>query len=74
MTISPLHRLPPLITHHHLPPPCTGCLPTLATIPIFIGLYSSLTNVANAGDFGDQVDRQAGLQGLGDKAGCTATS
>ncbi|KXZ53449.1 ALB31 protein [Gonium pectorale] len=29
--------------------PLAGCLPTLATIPIFIGLYSSLTNVANAG-------------------------
>ncbi|GLC44867.1 hypothetical protein PLESTB_001681500 [Pleodorina starrii] len=29
--------------------PLAGCLPTLATIPIFIGLYSSLTNVANEG-------------------------
>ncbi|KAG2437616.1 hypothetical protein HYH02_011255 [Chlamydomonas schloesseri] len=29
--------------------PLAGCLPTLATIPIFIGLYSSLTNVANDG-------------------------
>lgn len=29
--------------------PLSGCLPTLATIPIFIGLYSSLTNVANEG-------------------------
>nr|ADI46852.1 ALB3_1f [Volvox carteri f. nagariensis] len=29
--------------------PLAGCLPTLATTPIFIGLYSSLTNVANEG-------------------------
>nr|ADF43128.1 ALB3p [Chlamydomonas reinhardtii] len=29
--------------------PLAGCLPTLATIPIFIGLFSSLTNVANDG-------------------------
>lgn len=29
--------------------PLAGCLPTLATIPIFIALYSSLTNVANDG-------------------------
>ncbi|GIL75791.1 hypothetical protein Vretimale_5518 [Volvox reticuliferus] len=29
--------------------PLAGCLPTMATIPIFIGLYSSLTNVANEG-------------------------
>jgi hypothetical protein len=27
----------------------SGCLPSLATIPIFIGLYRSLTNVANEG-------------------------
>lgn len=33
----------------------TGCLPTLATIPIFIGLYSSLTNAANEGLFDTQV-------------------
>ena len=26
-----------------------GCLPSLATIPIFIGLYQSLSNVANSG-------------------------
>ena len=26
-----------------------GCLPSLATIPVFIGLYNSLTNVANSG-------------------------
>lgn len=25
----------------------TGCLPTLATIPVFIGLYQALSNVAN---------------------------
>nr|ADI46937.1 ALB3_1m [Volvox carteri f. nagariensis] len=29
--------------------PLAGCLPTLATIPVFIGLYTSLTNVANGG-------------------------
>jgi len=34
--------------------PLAGCLPTLATIPIFIGLYSSLTNAANAGLFDTQ--------------------
>ena len=27
----------------------TGCLPTLATIPIFWGLYRTLSNVANQG-------------------------
>jgi membrane protein insertase Oxa1/YidC/SpoIIIJ len=26
-----------------------GCLPSIATIPIFIGLYRSLTNVATEG-------------------------
>ena len=26
-----------------------GCLPSIATIPIFIGLYNSLTNVAKEG-------------------------
>lgn len=30
--------------------PLAGCLPTLATIPIFIGLYRSLTSVAAQGD------------------------
>lgn len=34
------------------PPP--GCLPSLATIPIFIGLYRSLTNAANEGLFDTQ--------------------
>ncbi|GFR43116.1 hypothetical protein Agub_g4118 [Astrephomene gubernaculifera] len=34
--------------------PLAGCLPTLATIPIFIGLYSSLTNVANEGSLDTQ--------------------
>lgn len=29
--------------------PLAGCLPSLATIPIFIGLFNSLTNVANDG-------------------------
>lgn len=29
--------------------PLAGCLPSLATIPVFIGLYNSLTNVANSG-------------------------
>eukprot|EP00879_Flechtneria_rotunda_P004494 GHRR01004748.1.p1 GENE.GHRR01004748.1~~GHRR01004748.1.p1 ORF type:complete len:430 (+),score=134.04 GHRR01004748.1:669-1958(+) len=29
--------------------PLAGCLPSLATIPIFIGLYRSLTNVASEG-------------------------
>eukprot|EP00955_Chlamydomonas_euryale_P094847 364897-Chlamydomonas_euryale.AAC.8 len=31
--------------------PLAGCLPTLATIPVFIGLYSSLTNAATDGLF-----------------------
>lgn len=26
---------------------CIGCLPTLATIPVWIGLYQALSNVAN---------------------------
>lgn len=26
---------------------CTGCLPTLATLPVWIGLYRALSNVAN---------------------------
>eukprot|EP00195_Chlamydomonas_chlamydogama_P016226 CAMPEP_0202895674 /NCGR_PEP_ID=MMETSP1392-20130828/4834_1 /ASSEMBLY_ACC=CAM_ASM_000868 /TAXON_ID=225041 /ORGANISM="Chlamydomonas chlamydogama, Strain SAG 11-48b" /LENGTH=400 /DNA_ID=CAMNT_0049580775 /DNA_START=275 /DNA_END=1477 /DNA_ORIENTATION=+ len=34
--------------------PLAGCLPTLATIPIFIGLYNSLTNAANEGLFDTQ--------------------
>lgn len=29
--------------------PLAGCLPTLATIPVFIGLYRALSNVANEG-------------------------
>lgn len=29
--------------------PLAGCLPTLATIPVFIGLYQALSNVANEG-------------------------
>lgn len=29
--------------------PLAGCLPTLATIPVWIGLYRALTNVANEG-------------------------
>lgn len=29
--------------------PLAGCLPSLASIPIFIGLYSSLSNLANEG-------------------------
>ena len=29
--------------------PLAGCLPSLASIPIFLGLYYSLTNVANGG-------------------------
>ena len=28
---------------------CAGCLPTLATIPIFWGLYRTLSNVSQAG-------------------------
>ena len=35
--------------------PLAGCLPTLATIPVFIGLYSSLTNAANEGMFDTEV-------------------
>lgn len=29
--------------------PLAGCLPTLATIPVFIGLYRALSNVAEEG-------------------------
>ncbi|KXZ44976.1 ALB32 protein [Gonium pectorale] len=29
--------------------PLAGCLPTLATIPVFIGLYNALSNAAKAG-------------------------
>ncbi|KAH7427578.1 hypothetical protein KP509_10G050200 [Ceratopteris richardii] len=29
--------------------PLAGCLPTLATLPVFIGLYRALSNVANEG-------------------------
>ncbi|KAG8053440.1 hypothetical protein GUJ93_ZPchr0001g30754 [Zizania palustris] len=29
--------------------PLAGCFPTLATIPVFIGLYQALSNVANEG-------------------------
>eukprot|EP00245_Coleochaete_scutata_P014551 TRINITY_DN6245_c0_g1_i1.p1 TRINITY_DN6245_c0_g1~~TRINITY_DN6245_c0_g1_i1.p1 ORF type:complete len:520 (-),score=84.36 TRINITY_DN6245_c0_g1_i1:496-2055(-) len=29
--------------------PLAGCLPTLATLPVWIGLYRALTNVANEG-------------------------
>ncbi|KAF5841180.1 60Kd inner membrane protein-domain-containing protein [Dunaliella salina] len=36
--------------------PLAGCLPTLATIPIFIGLYSSLTNVASQGLLDTELD------------------
>jgi YidC/Oxa1 family membrane protein insertase len=28
--------------------PLAGCLPTLATIPVFIGLYNALSNAAKA--------------------------
>lgn len=34
--------------------PLAGCLPSLATIPIFIGLYRSLTSVAAAGELDGQ--------------------
>jgi YidC/Oxa1 family membrane protein insertase len=34
--------------------PLAGCLPSLATIPIFIGLYRSLTAVASQGDLDGQ--------------------
>lgn len=34
--------------------PLAGCLPSLATIPIFIGLYRSLTSVAAQGDLDNQ--------------------
>lgn len=34
--------------------PLAGCLPSLATIPIFIGLYRSLTSVAAQGDLDGQ--------------------
>ena len=29
--------------------PLAGCLPTVATIPVFIGLYRALSNVAEEG-------------------------
>jgi len=34
--------------------PLAGCLPSLATIPIFIGLYRSLSNAADEGIFNSQ--------------------
>jgi len=34
--------------------PLAGCLPTIATIPFFIGLYRSLSNAAEEGIFNDQ--------------------
>jgi YidC/Oxa1 family membrane protein insertase len=34
--------------------PLAGCLPTLATIPIFIGLYRSFSSVASQGDLDNQ--------------------
>jgi YidC/Oxa1 family membrane protein insertase len=34
--------------------PLAGCLPTVATIPIFIGLYRSLTDVAAQGQLDNQ--------------------
>lgn len=33
--------------------PLAGCLPTLATIPVFIGLYRALSNVAEEGLLSD---------------------
>lgn len=36
-------------THTETGLSCAGCLPTLATIPIFWGLYRTLSNVSNAG-------------------------
>lgn len=35
--------------------PLAGCLPSVATIPVFIGLYRSLTSVANEGALDNQV-------------------
>ena len=34
--------------------PLAGCLPTLATIPIFLGLYRSFSSVASQGDLDNQ--------------------
>jgi YidC/Oxa1 family membrane protein insertase len=34
--------------------PLAGCLPSIATIPIFIGLYRSLTSVASTGELDNQ--------------------
>ncbi len=45
----PLSRIPNPLTQSYLPSHPPGCLPSLATIPIFIGLYRSLTNVAEEG-------------------------
>lgn len=35
--------------------PLAGCLPSIATIPVFIGLYRSLTSVAQEGALDNQV-------------------
>ena len=40
--------------HSKLDCVAAGCLPSLATIPVFIGLYNSLTNVANSGRLDSQ--------------------
>ena len=32
---------------------CAGCLPTLATIPVFWGLFRTFTNAAASGSFAD---------------------
>ncbi len=38
--------------------PLAGCLPSLATIPVFIGLYSSLSNASADGLFDTEVRRR----------------
>lgn len=64
--------------------PLAGCLPTLATIPVFIGLYQALTKAANDGLLKDSffwipslggpvsLEDQKGVSGSGNVVGGVA--
>eukprot|EP00798_Chlamydomonas_sp_ICE-L_P004415 gene4415-14543_t len=57
--------------------PLAGCLPSIASIPIFIGLYSSLSNVANEGKFVEGffwIPSLAGPTSLADRTAGTGTA
>ena len=61
----------------HLPPllPRAGCLPSLATIPIFIGLFRSLSDFSSREEAGSAGARWHGAPGLwaaGDSLACAA--